>query len=431
MSDKKKKNRISDNPSVSEMAQMIPLARLMGSAAGALGALGINRDAMTKFSNATDELLASAEILDMPDRFNTAFGKSGWIATGSFSSDIMRKAVELFEDGKPEEAERAILDWFTEDNLRLFAITRARRFHKARQRDDQLEEALLLFNEERYWAAVPLILIACDGFASDVSGISPFEKNADLTCFDSITGHDTSLPALMKLFVQGVRKSTDEELLIPKRHGILHGRSLGYANRVVCAKAWLLMVALVDWAIDKSSEQERKEAWERKQTTNFADVLANSRKIREDRKIIDAFEPSEQVGPLADELDEDSAEFALREFLEGWKARNYGRMASRVVNLTQKSQNKMAGEMRDTADLVELQDYEVTRFRHANVARCEAVVRVSAKTLTKEVEGLFDMALLRFNSDGDVAMPLDPDGKWVVQQKCIYDVMHEKFAEPD
>lgn len=426
-----KKSKISNNPTASEMTAMLPLVRLLGVAAGTLKRLGIKREAMGKFGDMTKELIAGADILELPDRFNAAFGTSGWIATSSFSVDIMREATKLSEEGKLEEAEGTILSWFTEDNLRLFAIMRSRRFHKARLRDDQLEEALKLFIEERYWAAVPLLLIACDGFASDVSGISPFEKNADLTCFDSITGHDTSLPALMKLFVQGVRKSTDEELTIPKRHGILHGRSLGYANKVTCAKTWLLMVALVDWAIDKSSELERLNEWNRKQNTSLSEVLAHSRKVREDSMIIDAFKPSEQEGALAEELAEDSAEFALREFLEGWKAKNFGRMAGHVVNLTGKSQKKMAGEMRDTADLVDLQIYEIVRFRHANVARCEAVVRVRAKTLKKQVEGQFDIALLRFNSDGDIAMPMDTDGRWAVQQSCIYDVMHEKFTKPN
>ena len=278
MTDRKQKTKISNNPTTSGMLAMLPMARLLGPAAGILSALGIKRDAMGKFSELTKELIAGADVLELPDRFNTAFGERGWIATNSFSVNIMREAMRLFEDGKPEEAEETILTWFTEDNLRLFAITRARRFHSAGLRDDQLEEALRLYCEERYFAAVPLILIACDGFASDVSGVSPFEKNADLTCFDSITGHDSSLPALMKLFVQGVRKSADEELIIPKRHGILHGRSLGYANRTVCGKAWLLMVALVDWAIDKSTEQERIEDWNRKQDTSLSEVLARLRR---------------------------------------------------------------------------------------------------------------------------------------------------------
>lgn len=206
--------KIADNPTAKEMRTILPLVQFLGSAAGLAARMGIKREAMNKFKNSADELTASADILELPDRFNTAFADQGWIATSSFALDIVRKAVELHGEGKAEEAESAILEWFTEDNIRLFAITRARRFHAAHLRNEQLEEALRLYLEERYMAAVPLILIACDGFASDVSGISPFEKNADLTCFDSITGHQTSLPALMKLFVHPSGSVIDRERCI-------------------------------------------------------------------------------------------------------------------------------------------------------------------------------------------------------------------------
>ena len=163
------------------------------------------------------------------------------------SADTMREAVRLSESGRKQEAEDTILSWFQEENITLFAVQRAKRFNKAAKRWYQLKEALTLTLEERYWSAVPLILIACDGFASDVLGTSPFEKGADLTAFDSIVGHPSSLQFLMGEITKGVRKSSDNELTLPLRHGILHGQSLGYANRTVCMKAWLLMIALVDW----------------------------------------------------------------------------------------------------------------------------------------------------------------------------------------
>lgn len=408
---------------------MFPLIRILGSMAGFASRMGIKREAMTEFKNSIDELMASADILELPDRFNTAFSGQGWVATGSFALDIMRTSVGLHDAGRLEEAENTILEWFTEENIRLFAINRARRFHAAHLRNEQLEEALRLFLEERYIAAVPLILIASDGFASDVCGVSPFEKNADLTCFDSIVGHQTSLPALIKLFIQGVRKSTDAELSIPKRHGILHGRSLGYANKIVCAKAWLLMVALVDWAIDKSSEASRIKERIEKDNLSLSAALEQSRRIQNDKRIIEAFQPSESDGPFSETYNIDTAEYAVLQFLEGWKNRNFGLMAKHAINLTRKPFKKMAGEMRDMAEYVTLNEYEVFRIRHSTVARCDVRVRVQAKTLTKVVAGQFDLFLIRYNQDGNVAMPTDQDCIWAVQQNCIYNVMNEKFAD--
>lgn len=430
MTNKDDKSKIAENPTAKEMATVLPALKAIGTVAGALGKLGIKREALKAFKSQIDDLTRQAAILDLPDRFNTAFGKRGWITVGSaLSVDTMNRALELHDAGKSDEAEQALVEWFTKENIELFAITRARRFHAALLRDDQLREALNLYLEERYLAAVPLILIACDGFASDVLGTSPFAKNADLTSFDSIVGHSTGLPALIGLLTKGAYKSDDEEIDLPERHKIIHGRSLGYGNKTVCAKAWLLMMALVDWAIDKSSEDGRRAEAERKENTTWSTTFDQIRKNEADKREIEAFQPFEQEGPFGEALDEGSPEIAVLEFLSGWKTKNFGKMAKHAVNLTSKPFKKMAGEMRSMAEFVELEHFEFRRIRHSTVARCDARVWVKAKTLSKTVEGELDLLVIRYTADGNVAMPTDGDGTWTIQQNCIYNVMHGKFVE--
>ncbi len=145
------------------MKTLLPSLKVIGSAVGFLGKLGIKREAFMAFKSQIDDIARQADILDLPDRFNAAFGCKGWITVGSaLSVDVMNSALELHNAGKDEEAEQALVEWFTKEHIELFAITRARRFHQAMLRDDQLREALKLYLEERYIAAVPLILIACD-----------------------------------------------------------------------------------------------------------------------------------------------------------------------------------------------------------------------------------------------------------------------------
>jgi hypothetical protein len=429
MGGEKDSGKISDNPRSIDMKALLPGLEIMGKGANFLGKLGIKREQMQRFASQIEDLLQQSKLLDLPDRFNAAFGSLGWIAVGSaLSVDVINEALSLHEEGKMDEAEAALVDWFTKDNIELFAILRARRFHHASLRDDQLKEALQLYLEERYMAAVPLILIACDGFASDVARVSPFEKDADLSCFDSITGHSTALPELIKLITKGVRKSRDDELDLPLRHGILHGRSLGYANKTVCAKAWLLMMALVDWAIDKSSEEERRTQHEKKQQETLFDALGKYRQTQDDRKAMDAFEPYDVELPLTEPINPGSPEFTISEFLAGWKAKNYGKMAQHAVNPAQKPIKKLAGDMRSTADWIELIDYEIRSIHRANIARCDVRVWIAAKTLKKEVEGEFSLIAFRFTVGGDVAMPSE-DGRWSIQQNFIYNIVHEKFSD--
>ncbi|WP_411890551.1 hypothetical protein [Yoonia sp. SDW83-1] len=322
-----------------------------------------------------------------------------------------------------------LVEWFTKDNVELYAIIRARRFHQATLRDDQLREALNLYLEERYIAAVPLILIACDGFASDVSGISPFAEGADLTAFDSVVGHATGLPALIGLLKNGAYKSRNDEMTIPKRHKIIQGRTLGYANKTVCAKAWLLLMALVDWAIDKSSEEERKAASECKANISLSETLAQVRKTKAGKRQIKAFEAFEKQGPFGEPLDETSPEKAVFDFLSGWQSKNYGRMARCAANLTKKSINMMAGEMRNMVEFVELEQFEFRKIRYSKVERCDARVWVKAKTLRETVEGESDLLIIGYTEGGDVAMPYDHNFVWAVQELCVYNVMHGSFID--
>ena len=243
--------RIADNPSAKAMSALMPLVKAVKAITGAMKGLGLKNETVDKIHQSATDVLRQSDVLDLPDRFNDAFADQGWIATQSFGMEAMRRAVELHREGNLEGAEQEILAWFNYDNINLFAVNGSKRFDVTGQRWYQLREALRLTFEERYWSAVPLILIACDGLASDVLGSSPFEKDADLTVFDSLAGHPTSVPALIASLTKGVRKTSSAEKTMPLRHGILHGRSLGYANKVVCMKAWLLMVALVDWACDK------------------------------------------------------------------------------------------------------------------------------------------------------------------------------------
>ena len=340
------------------------------------------------------------------------------------SVDTMRRALELYETGKELEAENEIVFWFKEDTINLFAINRAKRFNKAGNRWHQLREALKLTFEERYWSAVPLILIACDGFASDVLGTSPFEKDANLTAFDSIAGHPNSLPFLIKELTKGVRRSSDKELTLPLRHGILHGQSLGYANRIVCMKAWLLMIALVDWACDKSNEEKRIRERQSAADVSFRDLAEGMRKTEADKLTMEAFEPTETSGPFDENLDENTPEFAFVDFLTGWKDRNFGRMAIRALNSTQNPINKLAGQLRNDAEFVELTAFEILSVRQGTVARADAVVWMNGKTLKGEIEGKFEISAFRENKAGETVMPTD-DGQWHVQQLCIFDLMNE------
>ncbi|TMV87331.1 hypothetical protein FGG78_18880 [Thioclava sp. BHET1] len=421
---KKDGDKIANNPSTAKLAAMLPIVDGMAAAPGFLKLLGMSPDAISELQQSAQELKDQASILTLPDEFNAQFANQGWIATGALSPDVMRNALAHSRDGNSEAAEAEILSWFNEDNIRLFAITRGKRFNKAQERYDQMVEALTLYKEERYISAVPLILIVCDGLASDVLGTSPFEKDADLSCFDSIAGHPTSLPTLIKLVTKGVRKSSNDALSLPLRHGILHGRSVNYASKAVCCKAWLMFIALVDWACDKADEEARRDRHAAEQSETLLGSLSKLRKTQEDRRKLDAWEPVVLAAPFDQPFEPGSPGEAFQKFFSGWKAKNYGMMAAHAVNLTGKSLGAMAGELRRDCEFIELLEFDLVRVVQANHVRADVTLDVCGKTLKGPVAGRIDAMAVCYLPNGDLAMPTDDGGTWCVQQNCIYKVMH-------
>ncbi|WP_457939810.1 hypothetical protein [Mesorhizobium sp. 10J20-29] len=425
----KKDNRIADLPSKQELSAALPAARAARFLAKLALSTGFGGAKAKHFIDSADQLLAQSEILDLPDRFNAVFAERGWFATSSMSVDAMRAALEKHREGDTDSGEEVLVNWVLDpQTINLFAITRSKSFGDVHGRWHQLREALALTEERRYWSAVPLVLIACDGFASDLLGTSPFEKNADLSLFDSMVAHPSSLPAAIERIKKGVRKTSDDALSVPLRHGILHGRSLGYANRTVCGKAWMLMIALVDWAADKRDEEARRTKDQARRSTHWGDITTSMQKNRADRASIEAFAPRRWEGPFAEDLAEDEPPFAVREFLTGWQTGNFGLMAKRAVNITQQKHGHLAGRMRADAEHVELAEFEISSVFQTTVVRAEAHVRMLGQSMKGSVGGNFLILAFRHTANGDIAMPTD-EGTWQVQQGCIFDLLHERTIE--
>lgn len=425
----KKDERIVDLPSARELSTALPVVRAVRELASLALRTGLGGEKARKTMDSADQLLTQSSVLHLPDRFNAVFAERGWIATTSMSVDAMRVALARHDEGNADAGEEVLLDWILDPEIiNLFAITRSKSFGDVHGRWHQLREALALTEEGRYWSAVPLVLIACDGLASDVLGSSPFEKNADLSQFDSMVAHPSSLPAAIARITRGVRKSSDDALSLPLRHGILHGRSLGYANRAICGKAWMLMIALVDWAVDKREEEARRAKDEERRSTNWGDISSLLRKNQADKMAFEEFKPRRWEGPFVGDLVEDEPPFAFHEFLTGWQTRNFGLMATRAVNITQQKHAHLAGRMRTDAEHIKLVEFEILSVSQTTVSRAEAHVRMHGQNLKGDVGGEFLILAFYHTTRGDVAMPTD-EGIWWVQQGCIFDLMHERTIQ--
>src|SRR3970040_376253 len=103
----------------------------------------------------------------------------------------------------------------------------------------------------RYHASIPVLLAQIDGLVSELHERQRgfFAEDADMQAWDSLAAHSKGLNQLSAIFRKGRRKTSTERIDIPYRHGILHGRDLGYANQIVAAKTWAALFAVREWAL--------------------------------------------------------------------------------------------------------------------------------------------------------------------------------------
>ena len=337
------KGRIRDNPSTKKMEQklegMKQIKKIMD--AGLLDGfvpLGLDKgevdDALKKGLEVGDEF---EKFASMPDRFNEHFLKFGWIAHETMSLNEMQKAVELADEGKFDDAEDGLIEYYF-NNLD-FNIKMVQLIEEFEPRGELLQLAYEDFLAERYHACIPVIFLIIDGVVADTKEIEGnkgfFAKNENLYAWDSIAAHKTGLLELSKLLYKSRGTTNNDELEIPYRNGILHGRDLGYANKKVATKTWATLFALRDGivAIKQKGKEPKKDP--------EINLLENLMEYQKRKQLLEEWKPRKlksnedipESGKPSD-YEDGSPEGALVEFFEYWQDYNFGKIAQMLDKFT-------------------------------------------------------------------------------------------------
>lgn len=195
-------------------------------------------------------------IISLPDRFNSQFANIGWIAHESMNPTLLEKAVDLAESGQKEKAEKILSEYFTSTEINWLQH-RFRVLPAFSIRLDLIEKAYKDTLEERFHSCVPLLLTIIDGAVNDISKSKGFfSENTELKAWDSIASHSSGLTAIKEIFNAPRKKTNTEEIFLPYRNGILHGRDLKFDNKHIVGKCWSTLFAINDWARALKEEKE-------------------------------------------------------------------------------------------------------------------------------------------------------------------------------
>ncbi len=369
---------IKDNYSFKEMEQMAKGFKEIKALYDIAKRSGKRDKGLEKQFKDSEKLMKQLEeIQKIPDAFNKFFSERGWIAYESLKFEVMKECVTLAEKGKIDEAEEVLVEYFNDKETISILVVSLNHIKQFKPRRTLLLNALDDHFNGRYYASIPLFLMMIDGFVNDIEPKGFFAEGIDLEVWDTIAAHKSGLQTMSAIFGKGRNKTTEEEITLPYRNGILHGRDLGYANVKVSAKALATLLALGDWAkavnagkkgINKEyvpptmeeAAQEIASAVEQLQENKRARDHMDKWKRRELEIGVDIPEKGE-----ASEYGEDTPERAVVSFLNYLQKNNYGHMVDLLSKFQNKGKSKgvLAGELRDIFKGKKLIDYKLVSVK--------------------------------------------------------------------
>ncbi|WP_407517516.1 hypothetical protein [Elizabethkingia anophelis] len=387
-------DRIEDNSSFEEFRNNLKGGKSVKKIASFLAPFSSRaKGILDAFENFDEIEKQFEEFSKSPDQFNHYFSERGWIAHESGNHDLILECIALAEAGNINEAEEKLADYYTSEAMQ-WMISSTYGIPEFRLRNVLIKAAFEDTKAQRYYSAVPLLLMIIDGTVNDISKSKGFfVENTDLTAWDSIAAHSSGLSKLRDILNVTRKATTTEEIFFPYRNGILHGRDLSYANKYVAGKAWLTLFAINDWA--KSLKKNKEHPLKEKNTptlketfSDLKDTISNYQqqklKIKDMDKYMDCWKDRKPIvnqdfpaqGNEADYEEYTPERDAVR-FLINWKKNNYGQMAKQICLFSNEFNiGKEAGRVRKVFEKKNLKSFEILSVEHQAPAIAEVKVKV-------------------------------------------------------
>ncbi|MDX8291437.1 hypothetical protein SLL00_16625 [Metabacillus indicus] len=430
-----KDNRIRDNYTFKKMSELLN---------GAAGFKEIAHQLNIDMSN-VEEAKKTFEIMqNLPDKFNDIFADYGWIAYESLSYEVMKKSVVLAEQGKIGVAEEVLFEHFNDKDTIFIKILALNKIPQFKPRMPLLKKALNDHFEKRYHASVPLFLMLIDGFVNDFEQIGFFAEDVDLEVWDTIAAHNTGLKKIAKIYGSSRKKTRVEEITLPYRNGILHGRDLGYDNIKVSAKALSTLLALGDWAnaIKKGKKGVQKEYTTPSNAESLEALsmaLKSYRQTNKEKEHMKSFKKRDLIvgkdipynGEVT-EYYEDTPERAVVGFLNSLKKKNYGSMANLISQHFNKKKtiSKLAGELREIFKRKELLDFKLISIE--DIAPAVSIVNVKLdfqNANKKQYEYNHKFTVNYEDEEGKVVARGFKKADWKIQLMSIKDLEYIEYNQ--
>ncbi|WP_104125740.1 hypothetical protein [Cryobacterium sp. Y57] len=225
----------------------------------------------------------------------------GW-AVFNMQTAIVNQAVNLVISGEGDMADELLADqWDSSthrtkrvcDRVSAMGTSDATLHNLFQQRARLLRQARKQHDREEYAASIQMVHSQIEGIATDVTANKKFfssvtSRQADVVNRAQLVSIEASLAALRSPYIAAVEETQADGSI--SRHAVAHGRELAYDTRVVSAKAWSLLDAIVEWALPLAREEaDTRRARRQTEAAGSVDVDESGRRI-DDREFSETCE---------------------------------------------------------------------------------------------------------------------------------------------
>lgn len=365
-----------------------------------------------------------AQMETQVDLFIEYYSNYGWCVYDSISSSLLKNAITAFQDGGIDAGEKVLLTYYENDVKDIVCWLK--------DRSDILSMRYTLITQafddhfaKRYYASVPLFLIIIDGAVNDFTRSKGFfAEGTDVTAWDCLVGCSESLEKLKGIFNKGRNKTNADEIFMPYRNGILHGRDINYGNEYVSCKCVALLFAIADWINMKSSEDDRKAKYEKEMTPpSFTEIILKLQKNKQDRMEIEKWKARQiQVGVDVPATGNPECYLdypylkAVVEMFAAWKDKNFGQLALHLKSLFkyEQSEKKRAGECRKMFFDKDLMGFSILEVEERACSLSRILTEATWKCHDKIYKEPLEFGCAYQSKDGRGAFPWAGNGTWTL-----------------
>lgn len=360
------------------------------------------RDLQVQVSELEDQMASVAETVD---DFYRILGPRNWLFTDTLSLRDVDWLTKSHKDD-PADAERALIQH--QDDTLDVAVLRLAQRAGLRERFHLIETALADYQVARYPGMIHLLISVMDGFVNDVTRQDPrrrglhAQSGEDMEAWDSVVSHTQGLARVHEeIFSKPFYNLVSDEVTELYRNGIVHGTVVNFGNKIVAAKAWNYLFAVVDWATARE-----KVAVEPTEQSTWREIRADLGDIEETRTHVDAWEPR-VLGPSDPGFEADSVHRRVVEFFGLWRQRNWGHISELTTRRVGAAAIATPREIKQEYSPLVLESWEIREVRHEAPAIATVDCAIS-------VAGDVHRATLRWvheSEEGSVRAETQ-DGEW-------------------